>query len=58
MKPKDDTIYHLPTYSHPYNDANERMPVIPDDNERKEWIELNKGLHKTKKKTKKNKKVV
>ena len=51
-KNKDDTIYHLPTVSHD-NDVNERMPVIPDDKERKEWIELYGDLKRTKKKTKK-----
>jgi len=52
MKPKDDTIYHLPTVSHD-NDVNEKMPVIKDSPERKEWIDLYGDLKKTKKKTKK-----
>ena len=55
MKPKDDTIYHLPTVSHPVNDANETMPVIEDSPPRKEWIHLYGDLKKTKKKTKKKK---
>ena len=53
MKKKDDTIYHLPTVSHPVNDTNEPMPIIHDSPERKEWIDLYGDLKRTKKKTKK-----
>jgi len=58
MKNNKDTIYHLPTVSHPVNDANEPMPIIHDSPERKEWIHLYGDLKKTKKKTKKKKRTV
>ena len=51
-KNNKDTIYHLPTVSHD-NDVNERMPVIKDSPERKEWIHLYGDVKRTKKRTKK-----
>jgi len=57
MKNNKDTIYITPTIWHT-NDVNEKMPVIKDSPERKEWIEKNQGQYKTKKKTKKKKRVV
>ena len=51
-----DTLYITPVISND-NDKNFKMPIIKDQPGMKDWIQKNRDLYKTKKKSKKKKRV-